>query len=210
MNNVAEQKLNVITISELMGVHIVGSCTLLSSDFNKAGAHIAEFAKALHPLEGDVDGVVEVKEVLSGVVGLVDGYEVIKFMFNPMMLDLWIVGSSSALPTNIGKAKAYVQAMVEAYTLVSDKQAKQKLAEKTKKAEPEYVIKLNDYMESAYGGAMKKVFKAYINNKAVYTAELFQGKWTFTVGKQESHDIQWMLAFVEAVKGITDQVKLHK
>jgi len=208
MNNVAEQNLNVITISERMGVHSVGSCTLLSSDFNKAGAHIAEFAKALHPLEGDVDGVVEVKEVLSGVVGLVDGYEVIKFMFNPMMLDLWMVGSSSALPTNIGKAKAYVKAMVEAYALASDKKAKYEQVEKAKK--PEYVVKLNDYMESAYGGAMKKVFKAYINNKAVYTAEFFQGKWTFTVGKQESHDIQWMLAFTEAVKGITDQVKLHK
>lgn len=207
MNNVAEQNLNVITISELMGAHIVGSCTLLSSDFSKAGPHIAEFAKALHPLEGDVDGVVEVKEVFSGVVGLVDGYEVIKFMFNPMMLDFWTVGSSSALPTNIGKAKAYVQAMVEAYALASDKQ---KQEEKAKKAEPKYVVKLNEYMESAYGGEMKKVFKAYINNKAVYTAELFQGKWTFTVGKQESHDIQWMLAFAEAVKGITDQVKLHK
>lgn len=208
MNNVAEQKLNVITISELMGTRIVGSCTLLSSDFDKAGAHIAEFAKALHPLEDDVQGAVEVKEVFSGVVGMVDGYEVIKFMFNPMLPGLWMVGSSSALPTNIGKAKAYVKAMVDAYALVSDKKAKHEQDEKDKN--PEYVVKLNDYMESAYGGAMKKVFKAYINNKAVYTAELFQGKWTFTVGKQESHDIQWMLAFAEAVKGITDQVKLHK
>ena len=76
--------------------------------------------------------------------------------------------------------------------------------------EKEYEVKFNDYKETGYGSEMKKVFKAYINHKTVLTAECFKGEWTFTVGKQECHDIEWLQAFAEAVVGLNIMVQSYK
>ena len=76
--------------------------------------------------------------------------------------------------------------------------------------EKEYELKFNDYKETGYGSEMKKVFKAYINHKAVLTAEFFKGEWKFTVGKQECHNVAWLQAFAEAVSGVNEMVKNYQ
>lgn len=194
--NVAEN--DVITVSMLMGKPVVGNSVCLSSDFNKAGDHLTLFGLALNQVEEYPVGLVEVKEVCGNVIGLVDGYEVIKFSHDKLLG--WHVGSSCALPADIGKAKAYFEAMSQAYVNVYHK------VQNIKPVEPKYQFSVNEYSESAYGG-MRNVVEGIINNRAVYTAKEFEGKWEFNVSGAMTDDFEWMEAFSSVVQKVNQKVK---
>lgn len=188
----------VITISNLSGKPMVGSSTCLSSDFNKAEKHISLFGAALNTVNNSPVGLVEVKEVQGNVIGLVDGYEVIKFNHDKFLG--WHVGSSCALPSDIGKAKAYFEAMSKAYVKVIQK------ISNIKPVEPKYNFNVNEYSESAFGG-MRNVVEGSINNRVVYTAKEFEGKWEFNISGSMTDDFEWMETFSIVVQKVNLKVK---
>lgn len=191
-------KNDVITILNLNGKPMVGSSACFSSDFEKAGNHIALFGAALGEVSASPVGLVEIKEVQGNVVGLVDGYEVIKFSHDKILG--WHVGSSCALPAEIGKAKAYFDAMSKAYIKVNQK------INKVKPIEPKYQFNVNEYSESAFGG-MRNVVEGAINDSVVYTAKEFEGKWEFNVSGKMTDDFEWIEAFSSVVQKVNLKVK---
>lgn len=188
----------VITVSNLSGKPMVGSSACFSSDFDKAGNHIALFGAALSTVSASPVGLIEIKEVQGNVLGLVDGYEVIKFSHDKILG--WHVGSSCALPSDIGKAKAYFEAMSKAYVKVNQK------INKIKPIEPKYQFNVNEYSESAFGG-MRNVVEGAINDSVVYTAKEFEGKWEFNVSGKMTDDFEWMEAFSSVVQKVNLKVK---
>lgn len=187
-----------ISISNIMGKPVVGSSVCLSSDFNKAHKHIMAFSDALKTVNVESEGRVSVKEQYGDFYGMVDDVVVIKFTNHSTVG--WMVATSTALPSDIAKAKAYVYAMLEAYTAVTHS------INNTKPVEPKYKTFINDYSESAFGG-MRKVIAGSINNKVAYTAKCFEGKWEFNIVGGLNDDFEWMLAFEGIVKGVNKEVK---
>jgi len=199
MNNVNTEYNDFITISEIFGKPIVGSSTLLKSDFTSSAKHISSFAQVLNTINIKEKGLVEVKEMYGDVYGIVDDVEVIKFTHHPSIG--WMVASSSALPSDIAKAKAYVKAMVDARALVVKKKEAKKPVSKRN-------IFVNDYSESAFGG-MRKVIEGTIDNKVVYTAKCFEEKWEFNLVGGLNNDFDWMVAFEEVVSEVNKKVRKH-
>ena len=197
MNNVNTEHNDFITISEIFGKPIVGSSTLLKSDFTSSAKHISSFAQVLNTINIKEKGLVEVKEMYGDVYGIVDDVEVIKFTHHPSIG--WMVALSSALPSDIAKAKAYVKAMVDARALVVKKKEAKKPVSKRN-------IFVNDYSESAFGG-MRKVIEGTIDNKVVYTAKCFEEKWEFNLVGGLNNDFDWMVAFEEVVSEVNKQVR---
>lgn len=187
-----------ISISSIMGKPVVGSSTCLSSDFSKANEHIHAFFNAVKTVNVEPEGRVSVKKVYGDIYGIVDDVIVIKFTNHAPIG--WMVATSTALPSDIAKAKAYVHAMLEAYTAVTHS------INNTKPVELKYKTFINDYSESAFGG-MRKVIAGSINNKVAYTAKCFEGKWEFNIVGGLNDDFEWMLAFEEIVKGVNKEVK---
>lgn len=199
MNNVNTEHNDFITISEIFGKPIVGSSTLLKSDFTSSAKHISSFAQVLNTINIKEKGLVEVKEMYGDVYGIVDDVEVIKFTHHPSIG--WMVALSSALPSDIAKAKAYVKAMVDARALVVKKKEAKKPVSKRN-------IFVNDYSESAFGG-MRKVIEGTIDNKVVYTAKCFEEKWEFNLVGGLNNDFDWMVAFEEVVSEVNKKVRKH-
>lgn len=197
MNNVNAENNDFITISEINGNPIVGSSMMLKSDFTASAKHISAFAQALKSINIKEKGVVEVKEMYGDVYGMVDNVEVVKFTHHPSIG--WMVASSTALPSDISRAKAYVKAMVDARALVVKKK-------EAKKPVPKRNIFVNDYSESAFGG-MRKVIEGTIDNKVVYTAKCFEEKWEFNLVGGLNNDFDWMVAFEEVVSEVNKQVR---
>lgn len=191
-----------ISISNLMGKPIVGSSMLLSSDFSKAKKHIAAFTSALSEVNIEPEGLVKIEKVNGDVFGIVDNVVVIKFSNHSSIG--WMVATSTGLPSNIAKAKAYVYAMLEAHTTVAH------MIDNTKPVESKYKTLINDYNESAFGG-IRKVIEGIINSKVAYTAKCFNGKWEFNLVGGLNDDFEWMLAFEEVVRGVNKEVgRLNK
>lgn len=192
---------SVINISKLpSGEKIVGSSTLLPSDFTAATSHILKFVKALNEIPGNASGAIEIKPDATKVEALVDGVSVIKFcLFKETG---WIVGNSCALPADIFKAKGYVSAMEMAYGFVLEKMKSQKEIEVLNKRK----VVVNEYSISGEYGLIR-VVEGSVDDKAVFTAKEIDKKWEFNVSGCVTDDLEWIQAFTEVSSRVVKRVK---